>query len=327
MERAMTAQDAATNLLRIPLGGRPGRTARSSVAIIAELARFGDIICIDVQQGEVRVSYHDVRAAINAKAYFGSGCVYGPQRGLRSLRLLGCAIIESMDAAGISNVCQTEDGDYFVEFYDIRKRASAAVAAYTMPAIVTPTAFYGAAATGKVEGDTGKVEGSQHMLWLRGVPAALCERCAMEALLQAHGFEACVDSVKVSMSKLAAAGGGRGRTDMMTSATRPPLGGAVIHASSPEALAKLRKFFHGRALPGSRTPVAVSLTPPSRVDLSALPSKASSAQRARDEIDASTGMASSDSSEATCPSHDASWASRGRRAAPGLSLRPPPGFD
>jgi len=91
---------------------------------------------------------------------------------------------------------------------------------------------------------------------LRGLPSSLCQPGAVEAFLKAHGMEGDVDKVKVSLKA-------SGRQ-----------GNAVLQATSTQAVARLSRFFHGRQLPGSRLPIAVSFSESKAAKSNAKPKKA-----------------------------------------------------
>uniref|UniRef100_A0A7S4RLL0 Uncharacterized protein n=1 Tax=Alexandrium monilatum TaxID=311494 RepID=A0A7S4RLL0_9DINO len=77
-------------------------------------------------------------------------------------------------------------------------------------------------------------------LLLRGLPQQLCDKNRLEAFLAANGFGKAASRVCIFRGK-----GGK-------------LGAAVVRATSTDSAARLAKFFHGRQLAGSNTPVAVS---------------------------------------------------------------------
>lgn len=91
---------------------------------------------------------------------------------------------------------------------------------------------------------------------LRGVPPSLCKPGAMEAFLKANGMEGDVDKVKVSLKA-------NGRH-----------GNALLQATSTQAVGRLSRFFHGRQLPGSRLPIAVSFSESKAAKSNAKPKKA-----------------------------------------------------
>lgn len=91
---------------------------------------------------------------------------------------------------------------------------------------------------------------------LRGVPPSLCKPGAMEAFLKANDMEGDVDKVKVSLKA-------NGRH-----------GNALLQATSTQAVGRLSRFFHGRQLPGSRLPIAVSFSESKAAKSNAKPKKA-----------------------------------------------------
>lgn len=91
---------------------------------------------------------------------------------------------------------------------------------------------------------------------LRGVPPSLCKPGAMEAFLNANDMKGDVDKVKVSLKA-------NGRH-----------GNALLQATSTQAVGRLSRFFHGRQLPGSRLPIAVSFSESKAAKSNAKPKKA-----------------------------------------------------
>mmetsp|Transcript_108068 Transcript_108068/g.230753 ORF Transcript_108068/g.230753 Transcript_108068/m.230753 type:complete len:361 (-) Transcript_108068:143-1225(-) len=229
-----------------------------------DLERFGEVCRIDVIESSsseeearlLEVSFFDVRAAVAAKAAFGDSCSFAPQHGQRHLRLLGSAGLEVAELSGVSNISQTEEGDFVVEFFDSRSAAKAANFAYAQlmpnegstqstpsppPTKVTrPRKVHDLMMSQLRWEDLASNREWRTALQLRGLPKVMCDTRILKAFLEANGLLDLVASVRVMPTK------------------GKQLGCAIVNAKAVRDVPKLAKFFHGRQLCSGGMPISVS---------------------------------------------------------------------
>mmetsp|Transcript_123273 Transcript_123273/g.275329 ORF Transcript_123273/g.275329 Transcript_123273/m.275329 type:complete len:329 (-) Transcript_123273:93-1079(-) len=229
-----------------------------------DLERFGEVCRIDVIESSsseeearlLEVSFFDVRAAVAAKAAFGDSCSFAPQHGQRHLRLLGSAGLEVAELSGVSNISQTEEGDFVVEFFDSRSAAKAANFAYAQlmpnegstqstpsppPTKVTrPRKVHDLMMSQLRWEDLASNREWRTALQLRGLPSAMCETRAIKALLESNDLLDLVESVQATPS-------------------RGKFGHVIVNAKAVTGVGKIAKFFHGKRFGGLLSiPVSVS---------------------------------------------------------------------
>lgn len=93
-------------------------------AMQLEFQHFGEILSVSPmpQEGKAEVVFFDVHDA--SRVVEALGCAFGPQRGLRSVKLAGDALFDADDVSAISDSQEASDeGEMTLEFFDIRVAA------------------------------------------------------------------------------------------------------------------------------------------------------------------------------------------------------------
>lgn len=132
--RTASAPPYLTDSLRVRLPESAG--APSTCQLLQEFEKYGEVSRVELVDGHcfsdrnALVSYFDARAAEQARAALGDACTPAPSHGHRVLRLLGDASLESYHVDEVASIESTEDGDFLLEFFDVRVAAKVAATAY-----------------------------------------------------------------------------------------------------------------------------------------------------------------------------------------------------
>lgn len=279
---------SASDSLRVWLPCHSGSAvdALQQVRLRAEIESYGDIAHIEVQsfpQPSIVVTYYDIRAATAAKLALGEWCSYEPSYECRTVRFMA-GQLEGIVLDNIAGMTASEDGGILVEFFDSRVAAHFApmmLASTSVDEMDAATSYWEAAAldgnssssfslaTGFGEEEEGEVPALatstdakprylkdlrlhtvnwddlskgrewRRVLRLRGLPDKLCRPGALEALLKTSGLSEHVERVAVTKGN-------------------QKVGSALVKANSAEGVLAIAKFFHGRQLGVSFTPISVS---------------------------------------------------------------------
>jgi len=132
--RTASALPCLTDSLCVRLPDFDG--AMSTCQLLQEFEKYGEVSRVELDDGHIfgerraLVSYFDVRAAEQARIALGDACALAPSHGHRVLRLLGDASLESSRSDEVAHIENTEEGDFLLEFFDVRVAAKVAATAY-----------------------------------------------------------------------------------------------------------------------------------------------------------------------------------------------------
>merc|ERR1719188_204205 len=140
IEWATSASSSTDSLhIRLPRLG----DAVSTCKLLQEFEKYGNVSRVELVDGDdhkdgtagseqrcALVSFFDTRAADRAREALGDACSPAPSHGHRMLRLLGDATMEATVASEVANIERTQEGDFLLEFFDVRVAARVAATAY-----------------------------------------------------------------------------------------------------------------------------------------------------------------------------------------------------
>lgn len=163
----------------------------------------------------VQVVFYDVRSADRAvKAFGAAGCISGPQVGDRTVMLAGDDQLSTKDFQNISEVCKSQDGTFFLEFYDVRdatryrtaKEASEielppglpkAVPAKESPQVLPPPGLAKVAAAAPAA----RTPVGEWQVVIHNLPVKILTKVMMEAVFQQAGFDGYLKEFTIQAGK------------------------------------------------------------------------------------------------------------------------------
>jgi len=163
----------------------------------------------------VQVVFYDVRSADRAvKAFGAAGCISGPQVGDRTVMLAGDDQLSTKDFQNISEVCKSQDGTFFLEFYDVRdatryrtaKEASEielppglskAGPAKESPQVSPPPGLAKVAAAAPAA----RTPAGEWQVVIHNLPAKILTKVMMEAVFQQAGFDGYLKEFTIQAGK------------------------------------------------------------------------------------------------------------------------------
>lgn len=363
-------------LIRIPDG------AKSTCELLTDLQQYGDVSRVEwtcagsgggkkVADGgsasdnprSVLVSYFDVRAAERAKIALGHACEPAAAYGHRTLRLLGDASMAEEHSKDVADIAKTEEGDFLVEFFDVRVASQVAASAYAAGG-KTKAKFESFSCSAE---DSTTAPASDSRCGDRQQPAASSSSAAdgsAAASERAHRMRARLNlSSQLDWNKLAAGGeqrtglvlrglpkalcderalrellktngmegvleGAQGLWQALSTRSRSQhsLGCMYIKVKYPDDVLPVAKFFHGRQFGGS-LPVAVTFAPQKGCGSVAASTAAAPAAAAQEGRGAESRAGRSRSCPQARSDGSTSTAETELEPPPGLSRAKPPHTD